>query len=286
MPRYLRPLLLATLLAGVPPLYATETATPPTGYAQEAEQARTLLKNAVAYYREHGDAALPAFSRQGEFITGDLYVYVVSTDGIMLSSGGPSIRLIGRDVSSVLAPEQKAMFAKAMSSPEGEVQEGDYRWTSWDTPKEIRKHAYYERVGDRILAVGYYLPRSTPEQAQALLKRASDAMGSNPQETLHAINNLDPAYYQDDLYVLVSDLKNQRMVAHGFNRRLVGTDFNKLQAADGRKIGEDMLKAVSNTDHAEFSYAWRNPVTGRTENKTSYLQKNGDYLIAVGYYSK
>ena len=281
----LRPLLLATLLPFAVPLYA-QTEGVPAGYEQEAEQAKALLKSAVAYYREHGDAALPAFSRQGEFITGDLYVYVVSSEGVMLSSGGPSIRLIGRDISSVLKPEEKALFAKAIQTPEGQVHEDEYRWGSWDTNKAIRKRAYYERVGDRIIAVGYYLPRSSPEQAKALLDKAAQAVQKDAAQTFERINQLDPEFYQDDLYVLAVDLTTQRVTAHGYNKRLIGTDFNGLRASDGQLIGSQMLTTLATQDQTELSYPWRNPVTGKSESKTSYVRKVSNYLVAVGYYSK
>ena len=280
-----RPLMLATLLP-FGTLAEAQIAQPPVGYEQEAANARALLQNAVTYYKEHGDAALPAFSRQGEFITGDLYVYVVSSDGIMLASGGPSIRLIGRDVSNVLKSDEENLFNKALKNPEGQIFEGEYRWSSWNTTKEIRKHAYYERVGDRIIVVGYYLPRSTPDEARALLDKASQAFSHNPEQAIEKINTLAPDFYQDDLYVLAVNLENERIVAHGYNKRLINTNFNALRSSDNQTIGTKMLETLKSQSNAEISYAWRNPVTGKAEPKTTYIRKVGSYLVAVGYYSK
>jgi len=64
--------------------------------------ARALLEKALGYYHDQGDKAFAAFSRQGEFVDHDRYVFVVDTQGVMLASGGPSSALIGRDVSQVL----------------------------------------------------------------------------------------------------------------------------------------------------------------------------------------
>jgi hypothetical protein len=44
---------------------------------------------ALAYYHDNGDKAFAAFSRQGEFVDKDRYVFVVDTKGVMLASGGP-----------------------------------------------------------------------------------------------------------------------------------------------------------------------------------------------------
>ncbi|HCL3893816.1 TPA: calcium channel protein, partial [Pseudomonas aeruginosa] len=48
-------------------------------YAQEAERATRLLDKAVAHYKANGESAFAAFSRQGVFVDGELYVYVVDT---------------------------------------------------------------------------------------------------------------------------------------------------------------------------------------------------------------
>lgn len=87
--------------------------------ADDAEQdmrASTLLKRAADYYQLQGDAALPAFSRQGEFIDGDRFIFVVDSRGTLLASGGPTAVLIGREVSKVLAPELKDAFTHAFSA--------------------------------------------------------------------------------------------------------------------------------------------------------------------------
>ncbi|MEK1940251.1 MAG: cache domain-containing protein [Pseudomonas sp.] len=255
-------------------------------YEQEAQHAKALLQKAVDYYEVHGDAALAAFSRQGEFITEQLYVYVVNTQGVMLASGGPSVMLVGRDVSPTLDDEMKRAFARAIGEPEGEMHEAEYRWVNRQDGKVERKHTFYQRINDRILAVGYYLPRAKPEEAKKLLDQASVAIEKDSKATFAAINDLDQRYLQDDLYVFVVDLGSKRFVAHGYNRRLIGTDFASLKAPDGAEIGQRMLDAVNTKGEGELEYLWRNPVTERNEHKHAYLKKVGNYLVAVGYYSR
>lgn len=65
------------------------------GQQEDGEAARQLLHRAVDYYRAQGDAAFAAFSRQGEFIDGELYVFVIDTHGTMLASGGASAGSVG-----------------------------------------------------------------------------------------------------------------------------------------------------------------------------------------------
>lgn len=255
----------------------------PAAVADDEQQSRALLQQAVDYYRVQGDAALAAFSRQGEFIQGDRYVFVVDAKGTMLASGGPSAVLIGRDVSTVLEPELREAFAQALETTEG-VQVAEYRWLNWRDGREERKRVYFQRVGERFIAVGHYLPRAAPEQAEALLQRAVKAIETDPNASFEAINSLSASFREDDLYVFVIDLRNRRYVAHGYNKRLLGVDFATIRDPDGQPVGEPILKLMKNADSGGFDYRWKNPVTSKVENKHALLRKVGDYLVAVGYY--
>lgn len=252
----------------------------------DSRAAKALLEKALAYYHEQGDKAFAAFSRQGEFVDKDRYVFVVDTKGVMLASGGPSSALIGRDVSEVLGPEVQKAFKNALKVPEGNgIQQAEYRWQNWADGKVERKHVFYQRIGQRILAVGYYLPRASPQQAQALLDKAAVDLAKNEKGTLTAINSLKGGYLQDDLYVFVVDLDTQRYVAHGTNLRLINTDFGKIKDPEGKPVGEPILGLMAKQEDGEYEYRWKNPVTGKVEDKHAYLKKVGHFLVAVGYYS-
>ncbi|EJM85574.1 Cache domain-containing protein [Pseudomonas sp. GM74] len=252
----------------------------------DSKAAIALLEKALAYYHQNGDKALAAFSRQGEFVDKDRYVFVLDTKGVMLASGGPSSALIGRDVSEVLGPDLQKTFKDALKVPEGNgIQQAEYRWQNWNDGKVERKHVYYQRVGQRILAVGYYLPRASAEQAMALLNKAATDLARDEKGTLTAINSLKGGYLQDDLYVFVVDLDTQRYVAHGTNLRLINTDFSKIVDPEGKPVGEPILALMARQDNGEYEYRWKNPVTGKVENKHAYLKKVGHFLVAVGYYS-
>jgi signal transduction histidine kinase len=253
--------------------------------ASAAETAQGLLQRAVEYYQVQGDAALAAFSRQGEFTTAERYVFVVDTHGIMLASGGTSAVLIGRDVSTVLPPELHSAFEQALKTDANAgVQTAEYRWKSWANGKIERKRAYFQRVGDRIIAVGEYVPRATPEQAQALLSHAAQAIEKDPAASFKAINGLDPDFHEDDLYVFVIDLANHRYVAHGYNLRLVGVDFATIHDPQRKPVGAPILALMAKQNEGGYDYRWKNPVTSKVEAKHALLRKVGTYLVAVGYY--
>lgn len=278
-------LLLLVGLFFLPSVFAQDA--PAEGYAVEAERANQLLHKAVEFYKQNGDAALAAFSRQGEFIDGELYVYVVDTAGVMLASGGPSVNLVGRNISSALNDELNTAFQEALNLPDSDaVHSAEYRWMNWQDGKVERKHVFFRRLGERVFAVGYYLPRASPQEAQLLLDRAAAAVAENPKQAFKRINSLDAQFVRDDLYVFVADLRTERYVAHGYNLRMIGTDFRAVQSVDHAPIGEQMLEIVNGKGEGELTYLWGNPMTGRSETKNTLIRKVGDYAVAVGYYQK
>ena len=253
--------------------------------AVDAARAQALLQHAVAHYKGVKDSVLTDFDRKGEFVDGELYVYVISTKGVMLASGGPSSALIGRDVTDLQDATGKPFFReildKAKASESGTV---EYYWLNPVDNKMQPKLAHFQKVDDWIIAVGYYVARATPAQAQAMLARAVQALKDDPAKAFHAFNLSHGPFSEDDLYVFVVDLKDDRFRAHGLAQGLIGTDALALHDPSGRPIIKDMIDAVAKEDKAEVDYAWPNPVTGRVENKHTYLHKIGDLLVGVGYY--
>lgn len=257
-----------------------------TVHADEEQRARELLQRAVDYYQVQGDAAFAAFSRQGEFIDGEHYVFVVDTHGTMLASGGTSAVLIGRDVTEALEPELRDGFRQALEGAEGEVRIAEYRWMNARDGRVERKRVFFQRVGDRILAVGLYLPRATPEQAERLLNRTVTSLQRHPEATIKAINALSAEFREDDLYAFVIDLDTGRYVAHGYNLRLLGVPFSSVNDPDGHPVGAPILELMKNRDEGGYDYRWKNPVTGKVEDKHALLHKVGHLLVAVGYYQR
>lgn len=249
--------------------------------------ATALLTRAVDYYRVQGDAALPAFSRQGEFIDADRFIFVVDRHGTLLASGGPSAVLIGRDVSTVLAPELESAFVQALdSSAEPGVQSVEYRWDNKAQGRTERKRVYFEKVGDRIIAAAQSVPHASASQAAQLLSKAVAALQQHPDDTIKAINGLSANFREDDLYVFVIDSRTRRYVAHGYNLRLLGVDFASIHDPAGKPVGEPILALMRSADSGKYDYRWKNPVTGKVEAKYALVRRAGGYLVVVGYYQE
>lgn len=253
----------------------------------EVQRAKNLLQSAVKFYKEKGDRALLAFNQQDVFTDGELYVFVINSQGRMLASGGSSSNLVNQDVLSLKDADGKPfiqdMIKQAHDWGRGEV---EYRWLNRVDGQVERKLTFFEKVDDRIIAVGFYLPRATPEQAKALLDQAVTAVEKNPVEAFDEFNKLNSKFKLSDLYVFAVNIKDGKFVAHGSTPKLVGTNAKDIADPNGKPIVAKMLKLVEKADKAEIDYEWRNPITRRIEHKRSLLRKVGDYLVAVGYYSR
>ena len=267
-------------------LWGLECATGLPSLAQvPAAGAPEMLDRAVGYYQKNGKQSLAVFSRAGEFLDGELYVYVLDSKGLLLASGGPSVTLVGRNIADLKDPEGKPfireMLDTAKTQGSGSV---SYRWLSRERGTVERKVVFFKQVDDVILVVGQYQPRATAQEAKALLQKAVDALKRDGPAAFAQFDSLNGGFVQDDLYVFVVDLNTMVMQAHGAMPRLINRNVKDLKDPDGKLIIQEMERVTRATGHGALSYKWLNQVTGKKENKTSYLQRTGDYLIAVGYY--
>jgi cytochrome c len=278
----------AALAIAMPPLTQAAAAgatVSSVAAADDQARAKALLAKAVAHLKENGERAYAAFSRTGEFTDGEQYVYVVGSDGVLLASGGASFNFIGRNMLDYKDSDGKKLFQELL---EGAKSKGsgilEYRWLNLQRGTVERKVAFYQAVGERIVAVGYYMPRGTPEQAKSILWRAADEVKRLGPQIFPRFNDINGGFVQDDTYVFVVGIKDMRMHAHGAMPRLVGRNVAELADANGKPIIRQMIDIVTSKGEGSLDYQWRNPVTGKIENKRTFLLRVGDYMIGVGYY--
>jgi cytochrome c len=180
-------------------------------------------------------------------------------------------------------PFFREMIDGAASAGSGQV---EYRWLNRIDNKVERKITYYQRVNDKILAVGFYIPRASAEQAKKLLDEATQAVVADPEKAFAAFNDLGGKFIQDDLYVFAVGLTDVRFRAHGTMAKLIDTNGLELRDPKGNAIIQDMINIVKAKEEGQLEYVWKNPVTNHEESKHTFIRKVGDYLIGVGYYTR
>lgn len=128
--------------------------------------------------------------------------------------------------------------------------------------------------------------RATADEAVAMVKAVAASLKANGKEKTFAdIADLNNKTFHDrELYVIVFDLKGMN-VAHGNNPKIIGKDLSEMRDADGTYITKNFLKiANSKEGKGWFDYKWVNPVNKLVEQKSGYIQKEGDVMIVVGIY--
>lgn len=126
-----------------------------------AEEAKALVKKAVAYMKEVGkDKALAEFNNpKGKFVEKDLYVWATGLDGTNLSHPYTPA-LIGKNMMELKDADGKFFVKERIdivkSKGSGTIQ---YRWTNPQTKKVEKKEAYFEAVPgtDLFINCGYYM---------------------------------------------------------------------------------------------------------------------------------
>ena len=63
-------------------------------------------------------------------------------------------------------------------------------------------------------------------------------------------------------------------------------DVRGLKDAAGNSLFEDMIQVAKTQGSGKVEYVWRNPATNAVETKHTLVQRVGDVLLGVGYYTK
>jgi cytochrome c len=256
----------------------------------EAQKAKALLEGAVTYLQKNGtDNAFKAFSRRdGEFVKGPYYVYVMGLDGMMVAHGAAPEVLVGTNVSDLRdaagKPFIRELLDSAAANGTGSV---EYRWLNRSNNRVEAKTAFFTKVDSHVISVGYYLPRSTEEEAQSMLDKAVAQMKkSGAAAAYRTFNDPKGAFIRGDLYVFAIGIEDGRYRASGAAPHLVGKKVHDMRDAEGKPLVQEMIALAKEKGSGTVDYVWRNPATNAVEPKHSLVQRVNDVVVGVGYYSK
>lgn len=285
-----------TAALGAAPLAQAATTTSPapekvmgSTERHHARQAQALLDKAVAYLQSSGpEQALTAFNdRQGRFVDGQYYLFVLDASGTMRASNGASRGLVGlnvRDLQDAAGkPFMREILEAAKSTETGEVA---YHWLNPVDNKVENKVSQFHKVGDLILCVGYYVPRASAEHARALLDKAVTLLKASGSATaFKAFNDPQGGFVHNDEYVFVIGLDDGKYLASGGSPTLIGADVRAVHDASGKPLFQDMIDLAKTKGTGTVDYVWRNPATNAVEQKHTLIQRVDNVLLGVGYYT-
>ncbi len=123
--------------------------------------------------------------------------------------------------------------------------------------------------------------RGTADEAIAMVAKAIAAFEKDGPASFAAFTAPDKTYVDRDLYVFVFD--KEKLVAHGFDEKLLGTKADTLVDVDGKKFGIEFIEKAT-PEGVWVDYVWRDPISGKEVAKSSWVVAHKDYVFGTGIY--
>jgi hypothetical protein len=124
--------------------------------------------------------------------------------------------------------------------------------------------------------------KATPAEAQALLTKAVKAIETQGEaKALAAFNDSKGGFRDRELYVFCVGPDNK--ISASIDPKMIGVDETTIKDADGKEIGKE-IAALGAKGGGSLEYRWTNPVSGKVENKISFVKRAGAQTCGVGAY--
>lgn len=125
---------------------------------------------------------------------------------------------------------------------------------------------------------------ATIDEAKAMVEKAASFLAANGKDkTIQELNNPKGEFIHGDLYVFAYDAKGT-VIAHPVNAKLVGTNTLDVPDVDGKYWRKEAMEKVTKDGTAIVEYKFKNPTSGKVEQKTTYFKKVGDIILGCGTY--
>ena len=124
--------------------------------------------------------------------------------------------------------------------------------------------------------------RGTPEEAQAMVARAIAAYDAHGKAAFAAMNAPSTEFRDRDLYIFVTGPDN-RTLAHGLDASRVGRDLAQTLDSAGKAFGKEMVEKADEKG-VWIDYTWRDPLSGKDVQKSSWIVRHDGYIFGCGIY--
>jgi signal transduction histidine kinase len=129
------------------------------------------------------------------------------------------------------------------------------------------------------------LALATPEDdAQALVKKASAYIKANGIEKACAdFADTSKGFRPNGAYVYVHDIR-AKMVCNPGSPRTEGKEMIEVKDMDGKYFNKEMVSLATTKGSGFVEYKWTNPATQKMQDKKSYIERQGEYIVGSGFY--
>ena len=126
----------------------------------------------------------------------------------------------------------------------------------------------------------------TADEAKALCEKAVAYLKqAGPDKAFPVFNDQHGPFVDRDLYVFVRSMDGNT-VAHGANEHMIGHTSLSLRDADGKLYNKEMIDLAATAGSGWVDYRWVDPVDKKIEQKSSFIERAGDYVVGVGFYKQ
>jgi signal transduction histidine kinase len=124
----------------------------------------------------------------------------------------------------------------------------------------------------------------TKDEAVAMVKGAvAFIKEQGPAKAYPEITNRTGKFVDRDIYVVVYGLDG-KVLAHGGNAKLVGTDMLDAQDVDGKPFVKERTDLARQKADFWQDYKFSNPTTKKIEPKQMYCQRLDETAVCAGVY--
>jgi uncharacterized protein len=125
----------------------------------------------------------------------------------------------------------------------------------------------------------------TRDEAVAMVHRVQEMFKKlGPEATFQAIKRKAPGTVDRDLYVYVLDMNGVVMANGVIPTMTTGTNLFNVRDPDGKYFVREKIELCKVSRPGWVDFRFLNPKTQTVEDKSSYIERMGDYCAAVGIY--
>ncbi len=126
-------------------------------------------------------------------------------------------------------------------------------------------------------------PRATPDEAQALVKKAIDFYRKRGRDAaISEFSRADGTFFDRGLYVTVHQLDGVCLA--DINERIRGRNMLEERDLDGKYFTRERLDAAKSDASGWQEYKYFNPASHRMELKRTYWERFDNLVFAAGAY--
>jgi cytochrome c len=135
-----------------------------------------------------------------------------------------------------------------------------------------------------VATIGLAFASSEADEAKGMVEKAVASYQANGKEkALKEFNTPGNQFVKGELYIFVYDMTGT-IIAHPINQKLVGMNVLNTPDVDGKFYRKEIIELAKTPGTGWVDYKYKNPKSGKIEQKTTYLKKAGDVVICCGAY--